>query len=122
MNERWQYQKVLENNNVENKFDNFMRYLVGLFNKKGKRNKHICALGSDYIQLEFMDCALVYNPYISRIKLHSKLILEESSERTPQIILMAILAHLILDKDPEFESLIAKKTAEYLELFEKDRI
>jgi hypothetical protein len=36
--------------------------------------------------------------------------------------MMAVIAHMILDQDPEFEALIAKKASHYIETFEKEDV
>ncbi|MEN6621545.1 MAG: hypothetical protein ABFD50_08370 [Smithella sp.] len=122
MENKWTYQEVLEANKVENKFDNFLRFLTTNLESKRKRAKAVGALPSEHPKLDYTDCALVYNPYSQakhpKIMLYSPLFLEGLGEHTPHLIMMAVLANMISDKDPEFEALISKKTAEYLALFE----
>lgn len=110
---------------MENKFDNFLRFLTRTLENKRKRAKAVGALPSDHTKLTGDDCALVYNPQLysshPKIMLYSPLFLEGASEHSPHLIMMAVIANLISDKDTEFEALISKKVTEYISLFEKDR-
>ncbi len=36
--------------------------------------------------------------------------------------MMAVIANMILDKNPEFEALISKKVSHYIETFEKENV
>jgi len=120
---KWTYQDILEVNKVENKFDNFLRFLTWTLENKNKRAKAIGAIASETAKLSEYDCALVYNPQQGskhpKIMLYSPLFLDGSSEHTPHLIMMSIIANMISDKDPDFEALIAKKVNDYLALYDE---
>ena len=122
MEDKWAYQLELERNKVENKFNNFLRFLTGTLESKRRRAKAVGASISDKPQLIGHDCALVYNPQSyakhPKIMLYSPLFLEGASENLPHLVMMAVLANMISDKDSEFEALMTKKVAEYISLYE----
>jgi hypothetical protein len=123
METKWEYQEILRANKVENKFDNFLSYLLGMPRLKRKGARDVGGLPVESIKLGYGDCALVYNPRPMQkhpvIMLYSPILIDGSCEHFPHLIMMATLANMISDKDPEFEALIAKKVTEYLEMFEK---
>ncbi len=125
MEENRTYLKILEEHKVENTFNNFRMFLTSVDAVKGKVG--VGALKHDHPQLGHWDCALVYYPHPPRskvpwVKLYSPLFFsEDESEGTPYLIMMAVIANMILDKDPEYEALIAKKTEEYINQFEQYR-
>ena len=41
---------------------------------------------------------------------------------SPHFVMMAVIAKMILDKDPEFEALISRKVSHYIETFEKENV
>jgi hypothetical protein len=125
MEAKWQYQQVLEDNKVENKYDNFLRFLLQQMKKDRKGVRSIYDAISNDLHLDPLDCAIIYNTrgwgkHPTAVWCAPQLF--SADETAPHLIMMAVLINLMINKDPEFESLIAKKTAEYLELFEKDRI
>jgi hypothetical protein len=71
------------------------------------------------------DCALVYNP--QGASKHPKLVVyipslfESGGDDSPHFVMMAVIANMILDKDPEFEALIAQKVSHYIASFEKKK-
>jgi hypothetical protein len=90
------------------------------------KRKYANAVGSAIscnIKLEGgSECALVYNPqYRSK---HPKLILHISSlydtgcDDSPHFVMMAVIAKMILEKDSDFESLMARKIRNYASSFE----
>jgi len=117
----WEYENILKEHKLENRFDNFLRYLLAMLKKK-----YANSVGSSIscnIKLEGMsECALVYNPQY-RAK-HPKLILhipslyETGCDDSPHFVMMAVIAKMILEKDPDFESLIARKIRNYASSFE----
>ena len=121
---QWAYQNVLKENRVENRFDHFLRYLLAMLNRKYA--KTVGTSISDNIKLHpGSDCALVYNPQGSMR--HPKLVLyipslyESGCDDSPHFVMMAIIAKMILDKDPELEALISRKVSEYIPLFEEEK-
>jgi hypothetical protein len=121
----WKYQDVLRDNKVENKFNNFLSYLITGLRESKKLARELGAVSSEKIQLGYSDCALVYNPYNAmrppKIMLYAPLILNESSASDPHLIMMAVMANMISDKDPELEALISKKVTEHLVSFEEEK-
>ena len=119
----WAYQNVLKENRVENKFDHFLHYLLQMLEPKYAK-----AVGKSILQNIHLglggDCALVYNP--QGASKHPKLVMyipslfESGGDHSPHFVMMAVIAKMILDKDPEFESLIAKKVSNYLTSFDKE--
>ncbi len=119
----WVYQTVLKEKGVENKFDNFLRYLLSMLNRKYA--KKIGSSISQNIKLDsWSDCALVYNP--QGFAKHPKLVLyipglhETGCDDSPHFVMMAVIAKMLLEKDPEFEALISVKVSQYIGLFEKE--
>ena len=47
---------------------------------------------------------------------------ESGGDLSSQSVMMAVVANMILDKDPEFEALISKKVSHYIETFEKENV
>jgi hypothetical protein len=72
------------------------------------------------------DCALVYNPMVSmknpKLVLYIPSLHESGGDLSPHSVMMAVIANMILDKDPEFEALISKKVSHYIETFEKENV
>jgi hypothetical protein len=80
---------------------------------------------SQNIKLDtYSDCALVYNPLVSmknpKLVLYIPSLHESGGDLTPHSVMMAVVANMILDKDPDFEALIAKKVSQHIEAFEKE--
>jgi len=120
----WAYQNVLKENRVENRFDNFLRYLLHMLERKYA--KTVGTLISQNINLHpGGDCALVYNPQGS--SKHPKLVLyipslfESGGDHSPHFVMMAVIAKMILDKDSEFEALISRKVSQFITAFEKEK-
>lgn len=118
----WAYQTILKENKVENKYDHFLHYLLAML--KRKYAKTLGTSISQNIKLDsWSDCALVYNPQGSMK--HPKLILyipslyESGGDDSPHFVMMAVIANMILDKDPEFEAFISQKVSNYITSFEK---
>ena len=119
---QWAYQNVLKENGVENKFDHFLHYLLQML-----EHKYAKAIGKSISQNINLglggDCALVYNP--QGASKHPKLVVyipslfESGGDDSPHFVMMAVIANMILDKDPEFEALIAQKISHYIASFEK---
>jgi len=118
---KWEYENILKEHKLENRFDNFLRYLLAML-----KRKYANSVGSSIsrnIKLEGgSECALVYNPqYRSK---HPKLILyipslyETGCDDSPHFVMMAVIAKMILEKDPDFESLIDRKIRNYASSFE----
>jgi hypothetical protein len=121
---QWAYQNVLKENRVENKFDHFLRYLLHMLERKYA--KAVGTLISQNINLHLGgDCALVYNPQGAskhpKLVLHIPSLYESGCDDYPHFVMMAIIAKMILDKDPEFEALISKKVSYYIAAFEKEK-
>ena len=122
---QWAYQNVLKENRVENKFDNFLHFLLGKLNRKYAKSVGYSI--SQQIKLDaFSDCALVYNPMVSmknpKLVLYIPSLHESGGDLSPHSVMMAVIANMILDKDPEFEALISKKVSHYIETFEKGNV
>jgi len=120
---QWAYQAILKENKVENKYDHFLRYLLHKLERKYA--KTVGTLISQNINLGLGgDCALVYNP--QGASKHPKLVVyipslfESGGDDSPHFVMMAVIANMILDKDPEFEALIAQKVSNYITSFEKE--
>ncbi len=47
---------------------------------------------------------------------------ESGGDHFPHFVMMAVVANMILDQDPEFEALIARKVSQYLTAFEKEDV
>jgi len=118
---KWEYENILKEHKLENRFDNFLRYLLAML-----KRKYVNTVGTSIscnIKLAGVsECALVYNPqYRSK---HPKLILhipslyETGGDDSPHFVMMAVIAKMILEKDPDFESLIAGKIRNYASSFE----
>jgi hypothetical protein len=45
---------------------------------------------------------------------------ESGGDLSPHSVTIAVIANMILDKDPEFEALISRKVSYYIETFEKE--
>jgi hypothetical protein len=121
----WAYQEVLKENRVENNFDHFLHFLLGRL--KRKYAKSIGHSISQQIKLEaYSDCALVYNPQGSakqeKLILHIPSLYESGCDLSPHFVMMAVIANMILDKDPDFEALVANKVSQYLTAFEKEDV
>jgi hypothetical protein len=120
---RWSYQNILKENKLENRFDNFLQYLLNVL-----KRKYANSIGSSISQniklSSESDCALVYNP--QSFSKHPKLVLhipglyEGGYDNSPHFVMMAVIAKMILEQDPEFEAFIAKKVSNYVTLFEKE--
>ena len=118
----WAYQNILKENKLENRFDNFLRYLLNMLKRKyansvGYSISRNIKFDSD------SDCALIYNPqYFSK---HPKLVFyipglyEGGCDNSPHFVMMAVIAKMILEQDPEFEAFISKKVSNYIMLYEK---
>lgn len=122
---QWAYQNVLKENGVENKFDHFLHFLLGKLNRKYA--KSIGHSISRQIKLDaYSDCALGHNPLVSMK--HPKLMLyipslhESGGDHSPHSVMMAVIANMILDKDPEFEALISRKVGQFITAFEKENV
>ncbi len=117
----WAYQKILRTHGVENKFDNFLWHLLGILGSDKRSQSG--GLQSELVKLSYCDCAIVYNPYGSRktrkTMVFSPVLRDGSSEDYPHLIMMAVLANMISNKDPELEALISKRVTEYLVSFEE---
>jgi len=118
---KWAYENILKERKLENRFDNFLRYLLAML-----KRKYVNSVGSSIsrdIKLEgWSECALVYNPqYRSK---HPKLVLhipglyETGCDDSPHFVMMAVIAKMILEKDPDFESLVTRKIRDYASSFE----
>lgn len=118
---QWAYENILKERKLENRFDNFLRYLLAML-----KRKYVNSVGSSIssnIKLEgWSECALVYNPqYRSK---HPKLVLhipglyETGCDDSPHFVMMAVIAKMILEKDPDFESLVTRKIRDYASSFE----
>jgi hypothetical protein len=119
----WAYQTILKEKQVENRFDHFLHYLLQMLERKyakavGKsisQNIHLGLAG---------DCALVFNPQGAskhpKLVVHIPSLFESGGDDSPHFVMMAVIAKMILDKDPEFEALIARKVSNYLTSFEKE--
>jgi hypothetical protein len=121
----WAYQDVLKENGVENKFDRFLNFLLGKLNRKYAKSMGYSI--SQQIKLDaHSDCALVYNPMVSmknpKLVLYIPSLHESGGDLSPHSVMMAVIANMILDKDPEFEALISKKVSHYIETFEKENV
>ncbi|MHB8772004.1 MAG: hypothetical protein ACYC7J_13485 [Syntrophales bacterium] len=69
---------------------------------------------SQQIKLEaYSDCALVYNTLGSakhpKLILHIPSLYESGCDHSPHFVMMAVIANMILDKDPDFEALISRE-------------
>lgn len=107
---------------MENRFDHFLRYLLHKLERKYA--KTVGTSISQNINLHLGgDCALVYNPQGSmkhpKLVLHIPSLYESGCDDSPHFVMMAVIANMILDKDPEFEALISKKVSSYIISFEK---
>ncbi len=106
---------------MENRFDNFLRYLLDML-----KRKYVNSVGSSISQniklSSESDCALVYNPQSfskhPKLVLHIPSLYESGCDDSPHFVMMAVIAKMILDKDQDFESLISKKISEYISSFE----
>ena len=118
---KWAYQNILKENKLENRFDNFLRYLLDML-----KRKYVNSVGSSISQniklSSESDCALVYNPQSfskhPKLVLHIPSLYESGCDDSPHFVMMAVIAKMILDKDQDFESLISKKISEYISSFE----
>jgi len=122
---QWAYEDVLKENRVENKFDHFLHFLLDRL--KRKYAKSIGHLISQQIKLEaYSDCALVYNPLGSakhpKLILHIPSLYESGCDHSPHFVMMAVVANMILDKDPEFEALISSKVSQFIAAFGKEDV
>lgn len=121
----WAYQNVLTENGVENKFDHFLHFLLGRLKRKYARTTGHSI--SEQIKLDvYSDCALVYNPQGSakhpKLMLHIPCLYESGCDHSPHFVMMAVIANMILDKDPDFEALISSKVSQFITAFGKEDV
>ncbi|OPY86880.1 MAG: hypothetical protein A4E72_01581 [Syntrophus sp. PtaU1.Bin208] len=82
---------------------------------------------SEQIKLDcYSDCALVYNPQGSakhpKLILHIPSLYKSGCDHSPHFVMMAVIANMILDKDPDFEALISRKVSQFITAFEKEDV
>jgi len=55
-----------------------------------------------------------------KLVLYIPSLFESGGDHAPHSVMMAVIANMILDKDPDFEALIAKKVSNYITSFETE--